>query len=130
VPLHLPTAPARGEAGARRDAPGRHSVVANEDGILVLRCLIAIILVLAIGVLLGKVLRVQYSDDVPVTGREVRWARRDVDVTYGVYTTGHLARGDSAWVEPVDGGLSAVFAGKATQGVVGFVPNSVLRPRR
>jgi hypothetical protein len=117
--------PVRREAAPSRPAP------AEEQGFIVLGLLVTILLLLAGGVMLGKVVHhARYPHEVRLDARELRYAVREVEVRYGALPTARIPARDSAWVRPVGGGEVAVFVGPESQKIVGFAPDTLLRRDR
>lgn len=114
-------------AGAARSGRPARALLRDESGIVVLGPLIVItVLVLVLGTL--GYLKNRQPDLVSREGREARLAAAAVDVEYGGVRIGRISPGDRVWVYPVGRGQVAVFRGERTPNVVGFAPDSLLRP--
>lgn len=109
--------------------PRRAPLLRGIGGFVVFGCLILIVVVFVSAVLIGKLIHGPEPTVVTAGGREVRFAARAVEVTYGARVMRRLERGDSVWVVPVGGGEVAVYEDAEELNVLGFAPDSLLRPR-
>jgi hypothetical protein len=110
-----------------RPPAGPASPARGEGGFIILGCLILIVVVLVVGVLLGKIFRKQDRWIVSTEGRSVRHAVRDVEVRYADQVIRVIPRGDSAWVYPLPDGVVAVYTSPDEPQVDGFAPDSLFR---
>jgi hypothetical protein len=99
----------------------------RNGGFIVLGLLIAITLLMAAGVLIGKVVHAsRYPYEVPLGAREMVRVSDPLEIRYGALVTGRVAEGDAVWIRPVGEGRVAVFAGAESSRIVGFVTESDL----
>lgn len=113
--------------------PRRSRAPRGEDGFVVFGCLILIVVVFVSAVLLGKLIHGEPPLHLQAGTREVRHVVRPVELTYGARIVDRLERGDSVWVERVEGGEVVVYASPDALEMVGFAPDSLLpraRPAR
>lgn len=99
----------------------------GEGGFIILGCLILVIVVLTVGVLLGKIFRKQDVWIVSTEGRDVRHAVADAPVVYGETLIRVVPKGDSVWAYPLEDGVIAVYASPEATQVDGFAPDSLFR---
>jgi hypothetical protein len=102
-------------------------LVRSQGGFIVFGCLILIVVVFVAAVLIGKLIHGPERTVVTNTGRELRVAKRPVEVTYGARVMKRLKPGDSVWVTPVEGGEVAVYPDRESLLVTGFAPDSLMR---
>jgi hypothetical protein len=106
---------------------GRGASAPAQQGFIVLGLLVAVTVCMVTGALIGQIIHQhRYGMEVPLESREVRYSERPVEIRYGALTTGRIAKGDSVWVRPTAGGQLAVFAGRDSQKIVGFVTEGAL----
>ncbi len=93
----------------------------DEGGFVILGAIVLVLVLLVVGVSLGKVLRVQYPDSY-VEQRAVRqWVVTDTDLQLGGRPVARLRRGEQVWATRLENGDIAISTDAAGQKVVGFV---------
>jgi hypothetical protein len=93
----------------------------DEGGFIILGAIVLVLVLLVVGVALGKVLRVQYPDSY-VEQRAVRqWVVTDTDLQLGGRLVARLRRGDAVWATRLENGDVAISSDAGGQKVVGFV---------
>jgi len=102
----------------------------DEGGFIIFGALILIVVLLVVGVLLGKVLRKQYPDSYIEATAARHWVVSDTDMQMGGRTVGRLRQGDSVWATRLENGDVAVTSDRAGQKVVGFVGSAALSTER
>ena len=98
----------------------------DERGFIIFGALILIVVLLVVGVLLGKVLRVQYPDSYIESTATRHWLVSDAELQLGGRTVGRLQRGDSVWATRLENGDVAITADRAGQKLVGFVGSAAI----
>lgn len=98
----------------------------DEQGFIILGAIILLVLILVVGVMLGKVFRVQYPDSYI----EARAARHhvvaDTELRMGDRIVGRLRRGEQVWATRLENGDVAIATDSTGQTVRGFVGSSAL----
>lgn len=106
----------------RTALPRAAAPLRSESGFIVLGLLLLVVVGVVAGVLVGKVVHAgRYPYEVPLGHRELRIASGVLEVRYGAVVTRQLRPGEGVWVRPVREGLLAVFEGKTSPRVIGFV---------
>ena len=100
----------------------------DEQGFIILGGLILILVILVVGVMLGKVLRVQYPDSYIEARASRHRVVSDADLQLGGRIVGRLRRGDAVWATRLENGDVAVAADSTGQKVVGFVGSYYVAP--
>ena len=106
------------------------SRVKDERGFIIFGALILIVVLLVVGVMLGKVLRKQYPDSYVESTATRHWVVTDAELQLGGRTVGRLQRGDSVWATRLENGDVAVTADRAGQKLVGFVGSDAISTER
>lgn len=104
----------------------RRSHAGDEGGFIILGGIILVLAVLVVGVLLGKVFRVQYPDSYVEAAATRHWVITDTQVQMGERTVARLRPGDAVWATRLPNGDIAVTADSTGSKVVGFVGGHVL----
>ncbi|HEX8359010.1 MAG TPA: hypothetical protein VF613_02755 [Longimicrobium sp.] len=102
------------------------SKLKDERGFIIFGALILIVVLLVVGVLLGKVLRRQYPDSYIETTAARHWVVSDADMEMGGRKVARLQRGDSVWATRLENGDVAITSDRAGQKVMGFVGSAAL----
>ena len=98
----------------------------DEGGFIILGGIILVLVILVVGVLLGKLFRVQYPDSYVEAGAARQWVLTDTHVDLGGRTVAQLRRGDTVWTTRLPNGDIAVIADSTGSRVVGFVGGHAL----
>ncbi|CAA9346731.1 MAG: hypothetical protein AVDCRST_MAG68-3965 [uncultured Gemmatimonadetes bacterium] len=98
----------------------------DEGGFIIFGALILIVVLLVVGVLLGKVLRKQYPDSYIEATAARHWLVTDAEMEMGGRTVGRLRQGDSVWATRLENGDVAITTDRAGRKVVGFVGSAAL----
>lgn len=93
----------------------------DEGGFIILGAIVLVLVLLVVGVALGKVLRVQYPDSYVEQRAERQWVVADTDLQLGGRPVGRLRRGEPVWATRLENGDIAISSDAAGQKVVGFV---------
>ncbi len=107
-----------------------HPRVKDERGFIILGGLILIVVVLVVGVMLGKVLRRQYPDSYVESTAARHYVVSDTEMQMAGRTVARLQRGDSVWATRLENGDVAITSDRAGNKVVGFVGSAALSPVR
>ena len=99
----------------------RTSRTRDEGGFIILGGIILILVLLVVGVSLGKVFRVQYPDSYVEQRAERQWVVTDTDVRLGGRPVAKLRRGEAVWATRLENGDVAISSDAGGQKVVGFV---------
>lgn len=99
----------------------RSSHAGNEGGFIILGGIILVLVVLVVGVLLGKVFRVQYPDSYIESQARKHWVVSDTELRLGGRSVARLRPGDAVWATRLENGDVAVSTDSTGQKVVGFV---------
>ena len=95
--------------------------VRDEGGFIILGGIILVLVILVVGVLLGKVLRVQYPDSYVESRARKHWVVDDTELQLGGRPVARLRRGDAVWASRLENGDVAVSTDSTGQKVLGFV---------
>lgn len=106
--------------------PNHPSRVRDEQGFIILGGILLVLLILVIGVMLGKVLRVQYPDSYIEARADRHWVVSDANVQLGGRTVTRLRRGDAVWATRLENGDVAIAHDSTGQKIIGFVGSDVL----
>ncbi len=93
----------------------------NEGGFIILGALILIVLLLVVGVSLGKVFRVQYPDSYVEARAERRFVLTDTELQFGGKSVAKLRRGDTVWATRLENGDVAISSDAGARRIIGFV---------
>ena len=93
----------------------------DEGGFVILGAIVLVLVLLVVGVSLGKVLRVQYPDSYVEQRAERQWVVTDTDVQLGGRPVARLRRGDAVWATRLENGDIAITSDAGGQKVIGFV---------
>lgn len=99
----------------------RSSRVRDEGGFIILGGIILVLVILVVGVLLGKVFRVQYPDSYIESRAQKHWVVTDTEVQMGGRPVARLRRGEAVWATRLENGDVAVSADSTGQKILGFV---------
>ena len=99
----------------------RSSHLGNEGGFIILGGIILVLVVLVVGVLLGKVFRVQYPDSYIESRAIKHWVVADTELRMGGRSVQRLRPGDAVWATRLENGDVAVSTDSTGQKIVGFV---------
>jgi hypothetical protein len=106
-----------------RVSPSR---VRDEQGFIILGGIILILVILVVGVMLGKVLRVQYPDSYIEARAARHWVVADAEVQLAGRTVHRLRRGETVWATRLENGDIAISPDSTGQKIVGFVGSYAL----
>ncbi|HEX8212290.1 MAG TPA: hypothetical protein VF584_19095 [Longimicrobium sp.] len=93
----------------------------DEGGFIILGAIVLVLVLLVVGVSLGKVLRVQYPDSYVEQRAERQWVVADTDLQLGGRPVARLRRGEPVWATRLENGDIAISSDARGQKVVGFV---------
>lgn len=99
----------------------RTSRTRDEGGFVILGAIVLVLVLLVVGVSLGKVLRVQYPDSYVEQRAERQWVVTDTDLQLGGRAVARLRRGEAVWATRLENGDVAISSDAGGQKVVGFV---------
>ena len=104
----------------------RASLARDEGGFIILGGIVLVLAILVVGVLLGKVFRIQYPDSYIEATAARHWVLDDTRVELGGRTVAQLRRGDTVWATRLPNGDIAVTADSTGSKVVGFIGGDIL----
>ncbi len=110
--------PFRAPALSPRRRPSR---TRDEGGFIILGGIILILVLLVVGVSLGKVLRVQYPDSYVEQRAQRQYVLTDTDLQLGGRSVARLRRGDTVWATRLENGDVAISSDAGGEMVLGFV---------
>lgn len=93
----------------------------DEGGFIILGGIILVLVLLVVGVSLGKVLRVQYPDSYVEQRAERQYVLTDTDLQLGGRSVAKLRRGEAVWATRLENGDVAISADEDGRKVIGFV---------
>ncbi|HEY0154466.1 MAG TPA: hypothetical protein VGB92_20805 [Longimicrobium sp.] len=99
----------------------RTSRTRDEGGFIILGAIVLVLVLLFVGVALGKLLRVQYPDSYVEQRAERQWVVADTDLQLGGRPVARLRRGEQVWATRLENGDIAVTSDAGGQKVIGFV---------
>lgn len=99
----------------------RASRTRDEGGFIILGGIILVLVLLIVGVSLGKVLRVQYPDSYVEQRAERQYVLTDTDLQLGGRSVARLRRGAAVWATRLENGDVAISSDAGGQKIVGFV---------
>lgn len=102
-------------------APARSPRVRDEGGFIILGAIVLVLVVMVVGVLLGKVFRVQYPDSYIESRAQKHWVLTDTELQLGGRSVARLRPGDAVWATRLENGDVAVSADSTGQKIVGFI---------
>ena len=112
------TEPLRAPALSNRH---RTSRTRDEGGFIILGAIVLVLVLLFVGVALGKLLRVQYPDSYVEQRAERQWVVADTDLQLGGRPVARLRRGEQVWATRLENGDIAITSDAGGQKVIGFV---------
>ena len=99
----------------------RPSHVRDEGGFIILGAIVLVLVVLVVGVLLGKVFRVQYPDSYIESRVVKQWVLTDTEVRMGDRPVTRLRAGEAVWATRLENGDVAVPADSSGRKIVAFI---------
>ena len=93
----------------------------DEGGFIILGALILIVVLLVVGVSLGKVFRVQYPDSYIEQRAERQYVLTDTELQLGGRRVAKLRRGEAVWATRLENGDVVISSDAEGRKVVGFV---------
>lgn len=99
----------------------RASRTRDEGGFIILGGIILVLVLLVVGVSLGKVLRVQYPDSYVEQRAQRQYVLTDTELQLGGRAVARLRRGEAVWATRLENGDVAISADQDGRKVIGFV---------
>jgi hypothetical protein len=93
----------------------------DEGGFIILGAIVLVLVLLVVGVSLGKVVRVQYPDSYIEQRAQRQYVLTDTELRLGGQAVARLRRGDVVWATRLENGDVVISSDADGRKVVGFV---------